>query len=236
MSSNVSSEKPTDSLIEESAREVVAVKKRGGKVLVVGGPAIVHTGAHVSLARMIKNGFVDVLYAGNALAVHDIEAALYGTSLGIKIATGRPAEGGHRHHLYAINEVNKAGSIKALVESGKLAQGVMYEATEKNIPYILAGSIRDDGPLPEVITDTIEAQREMRSKLEGVELVLMICTLLHSIAVGNLLASNIKTIFVDINPATITKLADRGTAQALGVITDAGSFLPLLEQKINELS
>lgn len=236
MSSNVSSEKPTESLIEEIAREIVAVKKRGEKVLVVGGPAIVHTGAHTSLARMIKNEVVDVLFAGNALAVHDIESALYGTSLGINTATGRPAEGGHRHHLYAINEVNKAGSIQALVQSGKLTQGVMYEATKKEIPYVLAGSIRDDGPLPEVITDVIQAQREMRKRLDGVELVLMICTLLHSIAVGNLLASNIKTIFVDINPATVTKLADRGTAQALGIITDAGSFLPLLEQKINELS
>ncbi len=236
MTSSVSSEKPTDSLIEEIAQEIVKVKKRGEKVLVVGGPAIVHTGAHTSLASMIKNGYVDVLFAGNALAVHDIESGLYGTSLGINLKTGRPAEGGHRHHLYAINEVNKAGSIKALVKSGKLTQGVMYEAEKKGIPVVLAGSIRDDGPLPEVITDVIAAQREMRRKLEGVGLVLMLCTLLHSVAVGNLLPSNIKTLFVDINPATVTKLADRGTAQALGIITDVGSFLPLLERKINELS
>jgi lysine-ketoglutarate reductase/saccharopine dehydrogenase-like protein (TIGR00300 family) len=236
MSSNVSSEKPTDSLIEEIAREIVKVKKRGGKVLVVGGPAIVHTGAHVNLASMIKNGYVDVLFAGNALAVHDIEGGLYGTSLGINLKTGRPAEGGHRHHLYAINEVNKSGSIQELVKSGRLTKGVMYEATKKGIPFVLAGSIRDDGPLPEVFTDVIAAQREMRKQLEGVALVLMLCTLLHSVAVGNLLPSNIKTIFVDINPATVTKLADRGTAQALGIITDVGSFLPLLERKINELS
>jgi lysine-ketoglutarate reductase/saccharopine dehydrogenase-like protein (TIGR00300 family) len=236
MSSRVSSEKPTDSLIEEIAKEVLKVKKKGGKVLVVGGPAIVHTGAHLHLARMIKEGFVDVLFAGNALAVHDIEYGLYGTSLGVDVKTGRLAEGGHRHHLYAINEVMKAGSVKALVKSEKLKEGVMYECIKKGIPTVLAGSIRDDGPLPEVITDVIEAQREMRKRLEGVELVLMLCTLLHSVAVGNLLPSNIKTIFVDINPATVTKLADRGTAQALGVITDVGSFLPLLESKIKTLN
>jgi lysine-ketoglutarate reductase/saccharopine dehydrogenase-like protein (TIGR00300 family) len=236
MGSRVSSEKPTDSLIEEIAKEVLKVKKKGGKVLVVAGPAVIHTGAHLYLARMIREGYVDVLFAGNALAVHDIENGLYGTSLGVDIKSGRLAEGGHRHHLYAINEVMKAGSIKELVQSGKLKDGVMYEATKKGVPFVLAGSIRDDGPLPEVITDVIEAQREMRRHLKGVELVLMICTLLHSVAVGNLLPSNVKTIFVDINPATVTKLADRGTAQALGVITDVGSFLPLLEGKIKELS
>jgi lysine-ketoglutarate reductase/saccharopine dehydrogenase-like protein (TIGR00300 family) len=235
MSSRVSSEKPTDSLIEEIAKEVLKVKKSGGKVLVVGGPAIVHTGAHLNLARMIRNGYMDVLFAGNALAVHDIENGLYGTSLGVDLKTGRAAEGGHRHHLYAINEVMKTGSIKALVESGKLRGGVMYECVKRGVPFVLAGSIRDDGPLPEVITDVIEAQREMRKHLNGVELVLMLCTLLHSVAVGNLLPSNIKTIFVDINPATVTKLADRGSAQALGVITDVGSFLPLLERKIKDL-
>jgi lysine-ketoglutarate reductase/saccharopine dehydrogenase-like protein (TIGR00300 family) len=184
---------------------------------------------------MIKEGFIDVLFAGNALAVHDIEYGLYGTSLGVDIKTGRLAEGGHRHHLYAINEVMKAGGIKELVDSGNLKEGVMYECIKNNVPFVLAGSIRDDGPLPEVITDVIEAQRAMRRHLKGVELVLMLCTLLHSVAVGNLLPSKIKTIFVDINPATVTKLADRGTAQALGVITDVGSFLPLLESKIKEM-
>ena len=234
MGSRVSSEKPVDSLIDDIAKEVLKVKKRGGKVLVVGGPAIAHTGAHLYLATMIREGFVDVLFAGNALAVHDIEHAIFGTSLGVGIKTGRLTEGGHRHHLYAINEVMKAGSIKALVESGVLKQGVMYESIKKGIPVVLAGSIRDDGPLPEVITDVIQAQREMRRHLEGVELVLMLSTLLHSVAVGNLLPSNIKTIFVDINPAALTKLSDRGSAQALGVVTDVGSFLPLLASKLME--
>ncbi len=236
MGSRVSSEKPTDSLIEEIAKEILKVKKKGGKVLIVAGPAVVHTGAHKELARMIKEGFVDVVFAGNALAVHDIEHSLYGTSLGVDLKTGRPAEGGHRHHLYAINEVMKAGSVSDLVKNGKLNKGVMYESIQKGIPIVLAGSIRDDGPLPEVITDVIQAQREMRTHLNGVEMVLMLSTLLHSVAVGNLLPSSVKTIFVDINPATVTKLADRGTAQALGVITDVGSFLPILATKLQTSS
>ncbi len=177
---------------------------------------------------MINDGLIDVLFAGNALAVHDIENALYQTSLGINLETGRPAEAGHRHHLYAINEVMTAGSIKKLVENGRLKKGVMHACIKKNIPFVLAGSIRDDGPLPEVITDVIQAQREMRKNLKGVELVLMLSTMLHSIAVGNLLPSYVKTICVDINPATVTKLMDRGSAQALGVVTDVGVFLPML--------
>ncbi len=236
MGSRVSSEKPTDSLIEDIAKEILKIRKEGGKVLVVAGPAIVHTGAQPHLAEMIKKGFVDVLFAGNGFGVHDIEYGLYGTSLGVDIKTGRPAEGGHRHHLYAINEVMKAGGVKALVESGRLNGGVMYECVKNNLPFVLAGSIRDDGPLPEVITDVIEAQREMRKHLRGVELVLMLSTLLHSVAVGNLLSSRVKTIFVDINPANVIKLSDRGTGQALGVITDVGTFLPLLRSKLREMS
>ncbi len=236
MSSRVSSEKPTDSVVEEIAREILKVKKKGAKVLVVAGPATVHTGAHLHLAEMIKSGYVDVLFAGNALAVHDLEHALYGTSLGINVKTGRAAEGGHRHHLYAINEVMKAGGIQKIVESGRVKHGVMYESIKKGIPIVLAGSIRDDGPLPEVITDVIDAQREMRKHLKGVELVLMLSTLLHSIAVGNLLPSSTKTIFVDINPANVIKLSDRGTAQALGVVTDVGTFIPRLTHKLKELS
>lgn len=236
MNSKVSSEKPTEALIDDIAEEFLKVKEKNGKVLIVAGPAVVHTGAHTHLAKLIRKGYVDVLFAGNALAVHDIEEGLYGTSLGVNVGTGRLAEGGHRHHLYAINEVMKAGSIKKLVDSGRLKKGVMYEVIQKGIPYVLAGSIRDDGPLPEVMTDVIEAQRAMRKNLKGVELVLMLSTLLHSIAVGNLLPSKIKTIFVDINPGNVTKLSDRGTAQALGIVTDIGSFLPLLTNKIQELA
>lgn len=236
MRSSVSPEKPTQSLVAQIAEEIVEVKNKGKKILVVAGPAVVHTGSSQHLAAMIREGFVDVLFAGNALAVHDIEEALYGTSLGLNIKTGRPAEGGHRHHLYAINEVMMAGSIKNIVESGKVKKGVMYECIKGNIPFVLAGSIRDDGPLPEVITDVVEAQKEMRKKLKDVELVLMLSTMLHSIAVGNLLASHVKTVCIDINPATVTKLSDRGTAQALGIVTDVGIFLPMLARELMKLN
>jgi lysine-ketoglutarate reductase/saccharopine dehydrogenase-like protein (TIGR00300 family) len=229
----VSSEKPASPLIEQIADAILEVKRSGKKVLAVVGPAVVHTSAAPALAKMIREGYIDVLYAGNALAVHDIEAQLFGTSLGVNISTGRPAEGGHRHHLYAINEVMKAGSIEELIKQGRLRGGVMYEVIKRGIPYVLAGSIRDDGPLPEVITDVLEAQREMRRHLRGVGLVLMMCTMLHSIAVGNLLPSNVKTICIDINPATVTKLTDRGTAQALGVVTDIGVFLPMLAEELH---
>jgi lysine-ketoglutarate reductase/saccharopine dehydrogenase-like protein (TIGR00300 family) len=233
MKSSVSSEKPGQALVKQVAHEIIKVKKKGKKVLVVSGPAVVHTSAGEAMAKLIRDGFVDVLFAGNALAVHDVESQLFGTSLGVDIRTGRPAEGGHRHHIYAINEVNRAGSIKALVRKGKLKGGIMYEVIKKGIPYVLAGSIRDDGPLPEVITDNLEAQREMRKNMKDVGLVLMFCTMLHSIAVGNMTASNVKTICVDINPATVTKLTDRGSAQALGVVTDVGVFLPMLTRTLS---
>lgn len=235
MRSHVSSEKPTQSLVVQIAKEIADVKARGKKILAVSGPAVVHTGASEALAAMIREGFIDVLFAGNALAVHDVESQLYGTSLGLNLKTGRPAEGGHRNHLYAINEVLKAGSIKKLVEEGKIKKGVMYELIQKNIPFVLAGSIRDDGPLPEVITDIVKAQREMRNNLRDVELVLMLSTMLHSIAVGNMLPSHVKTVCVDINPATVTKLGDRGTAQALGIVTDVGIFLPMLSRELLKL-
>ncbi len=235
MRSSVSSEKPTSSLVRQIAKEMVQVKARGKKILVVSGPAVVHTGAGAALAGLISDGHVDVLFGGNALAVHDIESQLYGTSLGVDISTNKPAEGGHRNHLYAINEVMLSGSIKKLIEEGKISGGIMYEAEKKRVPTVLAGSIRDDGPLPEVITDAVESQRAMREHLKDVELVLMLATTLHSIAVGNLLKSTAKTICVDINPATVTKLADRGSAQALGIVTDVGAFLPLLADELKKL-
>ncbi len=232
MKSRVSSEKPTRSIVSQVAGEIREVKKRGKKVLAVAGPAVVHTGSAESLAALIREGFVDVLFAGNAIAVHDIEYQLYGTSLGLDLRSGRSTEGGHRNHLYSINEVKRAGSIENLVREGKVSGGIMYECIKKRIPFVLAGSIRDDGPLPEVITDVIDAQKEMRKNLEDVELVLMLSTMLHSIAVGNLLASSVKTICIDINPATVTKLSDRGTAQALGIVTDVGIFLPMLAEEL----
>lgn len=232
MKSSVSSEKPVEILIKNIAETIKDVKREGKKILVVAGPAVVHTNAAKALASLIKAGYVDVFFAGNAVAVHDIESQLFGTSLGINLKTGKQEEGGHRHHLYAINEVMQAGSIENLVRQGKLRAGIMNEIIKNNIPFVLAGSIRDDGPLPEVITDVIEAQKAMRIRLEGVGLVLMLSSMLHSIAVGNILPSRVKTICVDINPATVTKLTDRGTAQALGVVTDVGTFLPALRKEI----
>ncbi len=225
MQSAVSSEKPKKLVIHEVAREMRAIKGRGGKIVVVAGPAIIHSGAGPYLAALIREGYVDVLFGGNAIAVHDVEWALFGTSLGVNLESGLPVEGGHRHHMRAINAVRAVGSLHEAVRQGILTRGVMYEAVRKGIRVVLAGSIRDDGPLPEVITDVIEAQRAMREALVGVELVLMISSMLHSIATGNMLPATVKTVVVDINPAVVTKLADRGSWQAVGLVTDAELFL-----------
>lgn len=233
MGSEASSEKPLRSLIKSIANEIKEVKARGGKIAVVGGPAIIHTGSGPVLAKMIKEEIVDVIFAGNALATHDIESALYGTSLGMTVETGEAVARGHRHHIYAINQINQAGSIKNAVEQGVLKEGVMYECVKNNIPFVLAGSIRDDGPLPDVITDVIDAQDEMRKYVQDVDMVIMIATMLHSIAVGNILPSQVKSICVDINPATVTKLSDRGSAQVVGIVTDVGSFLPMLYHELH---
>ena len=234
MNSKVSTEKPTGTLIKSVADELKAVKKRGGKIAVVLGPAVIHTGGADSVAEMIRKKFVNIVLAGNAVAVHDIENAVYGTSLGVKIKTGEPTEYGHRNHLSAIKKIRILGSIKNAVDSGILKSGIMYEIIKNNIPFVLAGSIRDDGPLPEVTTDAIVAQKQMRELLQDVDIVLMLSSTLHSIAVGNLLASHVKTICVDINPSVVTKLMDRGTAQALGIVTDVGEFLPKLVRELNE--
>jgi lysine-ketoglutarate reductase/saccharopine dehydrogenase-like protein (TIGR00300 family) len=232
MHGTVSSERPSETLIARIAREILEVRKTGGKIAVVGGPAIIHTGADKALAEMINKGYIDVLFAGNALPTHDIEYNLYGTSLGMDISTGKPVMGGHKHHLYAISEILRAGSIKNAVDTGVVTSGIMYECVKKNIPFVLAGSIRDDGPLPDVIRDVMEAQDAMRKHIEGCSMVLMIATLLHSIAVGNCLPSKVKTVCVDINPAHLTKLMDRGTTQAIGIVSDAGTFLPLLAKQL----
>jgi lysine-ketoglutarate reductase/saccharopine dehydrogenase-like protein (TIGR00300 family) len=225
MSSEVSSEKPKKLAIHAIAREMREVHARGERIVVVGGPAIVHTGAAPYLATLIREGFVDVLLGGNAIAVHDVEAALLGTSLGVNLATASPVEGGHHHHMRAINAIRGAGSLRAAVESGLLKQGIMFEAVNRGIEVVLAGSIRDDGPLPDVVTDVIVAQGRMREAIKGAGIVLMISTMLHSIAVGNMLPAHVRTVAVDINPATVTKLADRGSWQAIGLVTDAELFL-----------
>jgi len=234
MSSTVSSEKPKKLLIDGIAQEIREIKSQGGRVLVVAGPAIIHTGAGPYLSEIIAAGYVDVLFAGNALAVHDLENAMYGTSLGVSLLKGVNIEGGHEHHLRTVNTIRRFGSIRKAVEHGVIASGVMYECVRRGVAYVLAGSIRDDGPLPEVITDMIVAQDAMRARIEGVRIAIMIATMLHSIATGNLLPADVKTVCVDINPATVTKLADRGSHQALGLVTDVESFLRELRNALKD--
>ncbi|MHB8295378.1 MAG: ornithine cyclodeaminase, nickel-pincer nucleotide-dependent [Acidimicrobiales bacterium] len=225
MGSEVSSEKPKGLTVLRVADRVAEAKARGGHVLVVAGPAVVHTGASRDLAAMVRNGWVDVLFAGNGFATHDIESNVLGTSLGVPVGGEDPPEGGHSNHLRVINEVRRYGSIKAAVEAGYLEGGVMFECVRRGAPFLLAGSLRDDGPLPDVVTDTVEAADAMRYLLPGVEVVLMLASTLHAIATGNLLPSGIQTFCVDINQAVVTKLADRGTHQALGIVTDVGLFV-----------
>ncbi len=234
MNSEVSSEKPLMNLINGIASEMKEIKAKGGKIGIVGGPAIVHTGSGKYLAALVKEGYIDVIMAGNALATHDIESNLFGTSLGIEVETGRIVAHGHTHHMRAINRINRSGSIKNAVEDGTLTGGIMYECIKNDVPYVLAGSIRDDGPLPDVITDTAESQKLMRHYAQEVDMVIMIATMLHSIATGNLLPSRVKSICVDINPSTVTKLSDRGSAQVVGIVTDIGTFLPLLYNALHE--
>jgi lysine-ketoglutarate reductase/saccharopine dehydrogenase-like protein (TIGR00300 family) len=232
MSSVVSSEKPQALQVRQIASRIRDVKGDGGRVLWVAGPALVHTGAVAPMVALIKAGFVDVLFAGNALATHDIEASLFGTSLGVDLAGGRGVEHGHEHHIRAINTVRREGSIAAAVASGVVTSGIMHAMVTHGKHYVLVGSVRDDGPLPDVYTDVMQGQRAMRSAIRGVGLTIMVATMLHSIATGNLLPASVPLVAVDINPATVTKLADRGSAQAVGMVTDIGIFM---EQLATEL-
>jgi lysine-ketoglutarate reductase/saccharopine dehydrogenase-like protein (TIGR00300 family) len=227
MQSQVSAEKPKKLIIREIANEIRQIRADGGSVLFVGGPAVIHTGAGRYLSALIRGGFVQVLFAGNALAAHDIESSLYGTSLGISLESGLGMEHGHEHHIRAINEIRRAGSIAAAVHSGILTEGVMYEVVKAGVNCILAGSIRDDGPLPDVITDVIVAQKQMRQVIRDtdIRLALMVGTMLHSIATGNLLPATVRTVCVDMEPSVVTKLADRGSFQTIGIVTDVESFL-----------
>jgi lysine-ketoglutarate reductase/saccharopine dehydrogenase-like protein (TIGR00300 family) len=232
MSSAVSSEKPQALLVRQIAERLRAVKDAGQRVLWVGGPAVVHTGAAPAMVRLVQAGYVDVLFAGNALATHDIESSLYGTSLGVDLAKGSGVPHGHEHHIRAINQIRATGSIAAAVESGVLTGGVMHAMVQAGKPFVLVGSVRDDGPLPDVYTDVIDGQRAMRAELPDVGFAIMVATMLHSIATGNLLPASIPLVSVDINPATVTKLADRGSAQAMGIITDIGLFLEQLAREL----
>jgi lysine-ketoglutarate reductase/saccharopine dehydrogenase-like protein (TIGR00300 family) len=233
MSSAVSSEKPQALLVRQIAEQMREVKDAGKKILWVGGPAIVHTGAAPAMVSLVEAGYVDVLFAGNALATHDIEAALFGTSLGVDLQKGSGVPHGHEHHIRAINRIRGCGSIANAVSDGVLTGGVMHAMVRHDKQFVLVGSVRDDGPLPDVHTDVIEGQRAMRAALPGVGFAIMVATMLHSIATGNILPASVPLVSVDINPATVTKLADRGSAQAVGVITDIGLFL---EQLATELT
>ncbi len=233
MASPVSSEKPKGVTVREIAAAMRRTRDAGEKILAVLGPAVVHTGGREHVCRLIRGGYLNVLFAGNALATHDIELDLYGTSLGVSQDQGLPTEEGHEHHLRSINTVRRLGGIRSAVERGVLKSGILYECVKHDIPLVLAGSIRDDGPLPEVITDVLEAQRRMRELIHGVGFCLMVATMLHSIAVGNLLPAWVKVACVDINPATVTKLTDRGSVQTVGVVTDAEPFLRALVAELN---
>jgi lysine-ketoglutarate reductase/saccharopine dehydrogenase-like protein (TIGR00300 family) len=233
MSNDVSSERRVEGSVARIAQMMRDVKQAGGRIAVVAGPVVVHTGGVEHFAELIRRGFVDVVLAGNALAVHDVEFALSGTSLGIDLIAGAPVEQGHRNHMAAINSVNRAGSIKGAVDAGVLTSGVMYELVKNNVAFVLAGSIRDDGPLPETVMDLVEAQERYAAALaDNVHMVLMLSSMLHSIGVGNMLPSWVRVVCVDINPAVVTKLSDRGSQQTVGVVTDVGLFLHRLAEAL----
>jgi lysine-ketoglutarate reductase/saccharopine dehydrogenase-like protein (TIGR00300 family) len=234
MASPVSSERPKAVSVREVAGAMRKTRAMGEKVMAVLGPAVVHTGASELVAKMVRDGFINVLFAGNALATHDIEQAFYGTSLGVSVDKGLPTDEGHEHHLRTINTIRRLGGIKKAVEAGKLTSGIMFECVRKNVPFVLAGSIRDDGPLPEVITDALEAQDAMRRLIPGVGFCLMVATTLHSIAVGNLLPAWVKVACVDISPATVTKLMDRGSTQTVGIVSDAEPFIRSLVAELDK--
>ncbi|MEO1591173.1 MAG: TIGR00300 family protein [Cyanobacteria bacterium J06632_22] len=236
MGAGVSSERRVELVVEQVAWELRKLRDQGGKVVVVPGPVVVHTGGAEHLSQLIRNGYVQALLGGNAVAVHDIEQSLLGTSLGVDMRQGVPVRGGHRHHLRAINTVRRCGSIAAAVEQGVLTQGIFYECVQHQVPFSLAGSIRDDGPLPDTQMDLIQAQADYAALIKGADMILMLSTMLHSIGVGNMTPAGVKMVCVDINPAVVTKLSDRGSLESTGVVTDVGLFLSLLVQQLDRLN
>jgi arginine dihydrolase len=234
MSNEISSERRVEVGVAKIADMMRAAKAAGDRIAFVAGPVVVHTGGGTYFCDLIRGGFVDVLLAGNALAVHDAEQALYGTSLGVDMESGRAIEGGHRHHMRAINAIYRAGGLRPAVEKGVLTSGVMYECIRRNVDFVLAGSIRDDGPLPDTVMNLVEAQDRYTAALQGVKLVLVLSTMLHGIGVGNMLPAWVRLVCVDINPAVVTKLADRGSSQTIGIVTDVGLFLRQLASALHE--
>jgi len=232
MSNGISSERQVETAVRQTAELVRQTRSSSLKVVVVAGPVVVHTGGVEGLAALIRQGFVQALLSGNALGVHDVEAALFGTSLGVRLSDGRLEEHGHRNHMRAINAISRAGSVSLAVESGRLRSGILYECVKAGVPFVLAGSLRDDGPLPDTITDMNAAQDAYAAELQGAGLVLCLGSMLHSIATGNMLPSWVRIVCVDINPAVATKVSDRGTGQAVGVVADVGLFLDLLSKAL----
>jgi lysine-ketoglutarate reductase/saccharopine dehydrogenase-like protein (TIGR00300 family) len=232
MTNTVSSERSVESAVDQIAKEMRRIKDRGGKTVVVCGPVVIHTGGSEALASLVRAGFVHGLLSGNAIAVHDLEVQFFGTSLGVNLKTGEAAQHGHSHHMRAINTIYGCGSIAAAVQQGIVKGGLMYELIKTGTPYCLAGSIRDDGPLPETVTDMIEAQRRYAGIIEGADMIIMLSTMLHSIGVGNMTPSWVRTVCVDINPAVVTKLSDRGSSQAIGIVSDVGFFLRALARSL----
>lgn len=232
MSNEISSERQVETAVRKTAELIRHVRGQKRRIVVVAGPVVVHTGGVAPLSKLIRAGCVDALLAGNALGVHDIENALLGTSLGIRQTDGRQEEHGHRNHMRAINAINHCGDIKGAVECGRLTSGIMYECVKNNVPFVLAGSLRDDGPLPDTVTDMNQAQEMYAAQLRDAAVVLCLGSMLHSIAVGNMLPSWVKIVCVDINPAVATKVSDRGTGQAIGVVTDVGLFLTHLAEEL----
>ena len=236
MSAGVSSERRVELVVEQVAWELRKIRDQGGKVVVTAGPVVIHTGGAEHLSRLIREGYVQALLGGNAIAVHDMEQSMLGTSLGVDMKRGVAVRGGHRHHLKVINTIRKSGGIAKAVAEGVLTQGVMYECVRNHVPFCLAGSIRDDGPLPDTEMDLIKAQQEYSRLLEGADMILMLSSMLHSIGVGNMTPSGVKMVCVDINPAVVTKLSDRGSVESIGVVTDVGLFLSLLTQQLDRLT
>lgn len=235
MDSAVSSEKPKRVAARQVAQWLVETRRNGGKTLIVGGPAIVHTGSSEYLCELIRRGYIHRLFAGNALATHDIEQSLYGTSLGVNLEHGEIIEAGHEHHLRAINTIRRCGSIAAAVDQGVLKSGIMHTCVRHGVEFLLAGSIRDDGPLPDVITDCLDAQRQMRARVRDVSFCLMLSTMLHSVAVGNLLPASVRVVCVDINPSAVIKLSDRGSFQTIPIVTDIEPFLRALVDEVHRI-
>jgi lysine-ketoglutarate reductase/saccharopine dehydrogenase-like protein (TIGR00300 family) len=234
MSNEVSSERRVEASVARIAAMVRDVKQRGGRIVFVAGPVVIHTGGAPYFVDLIRRGFVDAVLAGNALAVHDAEQSLFGTSLGVDLEAGMPVQGGHRHHMRAINLINRAGGIRGALASGVLKGGVMAELVRANVEYVLAGSIRDDGPIVDTLTDVIEAQNRYAEVLSSAGLVIVLSTMLHGIGVGNMLPAWVPVVCVDINPAVVTKLADRGSSQTIGLVTDVGLFLHQLARQLNQ--